>query len=43
VDALVTTSSRVMIQGFGSVSDDHLMDRVAEDCSAVGMLEAVQA
>jgi alkanesulfonate monooxygenase SsuD/methylene tetrahydromethanopterin reductase-like flavin-dependent oxidoreductase (luciferase family) len=35
--------SRVMIQGFGSVSDDHLMDRVAEDCAAVGMLEAVPA
>jgi alkanesulfonate monooxygenase SsuD/methylene tetrahydromethanopterin reductase-like flavin-dependent oxidoreductase (luciferase family) len=35
--------SRVMLQGFRAVTDDHLMDRVADDCVAVGMLEAAPA
>jgi F420-dependent oxidoreductase-like protein len=35
--------SRVMLQGFGSVTDDHLIDRIADDCAALGMLEAIAA
>jgi alkanesulfonate monooxygenase SsuD/methylene tetrahydromethanopterin reductase-like flavin-dependent oxidoreductase (luciferase family) len=31
---------RVMVQGFGAVSDAGLLERVAEDCAAVGLLEA---
>jgi alkanesulfonate monooxygenase SsuD/methylene tetrahydromethanopterin reductase-like flavin-dependent oxidoreductase (luciferase family) len=30
---------RVMVQGFGAVSDPALLERVAEDCAAVGLLE----
>jgi F420-dependent oxidoreductase-like protein len=29
---------RVMLQGFGAVSDDGLLDEMAEDCSAVGVM-----
>jgi alkanesulfonate monooxygenase SsuD/methylene tetrahydromethanopterin reductase-like flavin-dependent oxidoreductase (luciferase family) len=31
---------RVMVQGFGAVSDPGLLERVAEDCAAIGLLEA---
>ena len=31
---------RVMVQGFGAVSDPGSLERVAEDCAAVGLLEA---
>ena len=31
---------RVMVQGFGAVSDAGLLERVAEDCAAIGLLEA---
>jgi alkanesulfonate monooxygenase SsuD/methylene tetrahydromethanopterin reductase-like flavin-dependent oxidoreductase (luciferase family) len=31
---------RVMVQGFGAVSDAGLLERVAEDCAASGLLEA---
>jgi alkanesulfonate monooxygenase SsuD/methylene tetrahydromethanopterin reductase-like flavin-dependent oxidoreductase (luciferase family) len=30
---------RVMLQGFGAVSDDGLVERIADDCAAVGLLE----
>jgi alkanesulfonate monooxygenase SsuD/methylene tetrahydromethanopterin reductase-like flavin-dependent oxidoreductase (luciferase family) len=30
---------RVMLQGFGAVSDPDLVERIAEDCAAVGLLE----
>jgi hypothetical protein len=29
-----------MLQGFGAVSDAGLLDRIADDCSAVGLLGA---
>ena len=32
--------ARVMLQGFGAVSDPGLLDRIADDCAAVGLLEA---
>jgi F420-dependent oxidoreductase-like protein len=32
--------ARVMLQGFGAVSDAGLLDRIADDCSAVGLLGA---
>jgi hypothetical protein len=28
-----------MLQGFGAVSDPGLLERIAEDCAAVGLLE----
>jgi hypothetical protein len=31
----------VMLQGFGAVSDPRLLERIAEDCAAVGLLETV--
>jgi alkanesulfonate monooxygenase SsuD/methylene tetrahydromethanopterin reductase-like flavin-dependent oxidoreductase (luciferase family) len=31
--------ARVMLQGFGAVSDSGLIERIAEDCAAVGLLE----
>lgn len=31
--------SRVMLQGFGAVSDPGLLDGIADDCAAVGLLE----
>ncbi len=30
---------RVMLQGFGAVADPGLLERIAEDCAALGMLE----
>ena len=30
--------ARVMLQGFGAVSDPGLLDRIADDCAAVGLL-----
>lgn len=30
--------SRVMLQGFGAVSDPGLLERIADDCAAVGLL-----
>jgi alkanesulfonate monooxygenase SsuD/methylene tetrahydromethanopterin reductase-like flavin-dependent oxidoreductase (luciferase family) len=30
--------ARVMLQGFGAVSDDGLLERIADDCAAVGLL-----
>ena len=30
---------RVMLQGFGAVSDPGLLERIADDCAAVGLLE----
>jgi alkanesulfonate monooxygenase SsuD/methylene tetrahydromethanopterin reductase-like flavin-dependent oxidoreductase (luciferase family) len=32
--------SRTILQGFGAVADEGLLDGIAEDCAAVGMLEA---
>jgi len=32
--------TRVMLQGFGAVSDPGLLERVADDCAAVGLLGA---
>jgi alkanesulfonate monooxygenase SsuD/methylene tetrahydromethanopterin reductase-like flavin-dependent oxidoreductase (luciferase family) len=32
--------SRAILQGFGAVADEGLLDGIAEDCAAVGMLEA---
>jgi F420-dependent oxidoreductase-like protein len=32
--------ARVMLQGFGAVSDPGLLDRIADDCAAVGLLGA---
>jgi F420-dependent oxidoreductase-like protein len=32
--------ARVMLQGFGAVSDAGLLDRIADDCAAVGLLGA---
>jgi alkanesulfonate monooxygenase SsuD/methylene tetrahydromethanopterin reductase-like flavin-dependent oxidoreductase (luciferase family) len=31
--------ARVMLQGFGAVSDPGLLERIADDCAAVGLLE----
>lgn len=31
--------ARVILQGFGAVSDDGLLERIAEDCAAVGVLD----
>jgi hypothetical protein len=31
-------ASRVMVQGFAAVSDPGHLERVAEDCAAVGLL-----
>jgi F420-dependent oxidoreductase-like protein len=31
---------RIMLQGFGAVSDESLLDRIAEDCSSVGAISA---
>jgi hypothetical protein len=35
--------SRVMLQGFAAVSDPGHLERIAEDCAAVGLLEAPTA
>jgi alkanesulfonate monooxygenase SsuD/methylene tetrahydromethanopterin reductase-like flavin-dependent oxidoreductase (luciferase family) len=35
--------ARVMLQGFGAVSDPGLLERIADDCAAVGLLEASSA
>jgi alkanesulfonate monooxygenase SsuD/methylene tetrahydromethanopterin reductase-like flavin-dependent oxidoreductase (luciferase family) len=35
--------SRVILQGFGAVSDPGVVDRIAEDCAAVGLLETPTA
>ncbi len=35
--------ARVMLQGFGAVSDPGLLERIADDCAAVGLLEATAA
>jgi alkanesulfonate monooxygenase SsuD/methylene tetrahydromethanopterin reductase-like flavin-dependent oxidoreductase (luciferase family) len=35
--------ARVMVQGFGAVSDPHLLERIADDCAAVGLLETSAA
>lgn len=32
--------ARVMLQGFGAVSDPGLLERIADDCAALGLLEA---
>jgi F420-dependent oxidoreductase-like protein len=32
--------SRVIVQGFAGVTDERILDAIAEDCLAVGMLEA---
>lgn len=32
--------ARVMLQGFGAVMDRGLLERIADDCAAVGLLEA---
>ena len=34
---------RVMLQGFGAVSDPGLLERIADDCAAVGLLESDSA
>jgi alkanesulfonate monooxygenase SsuD/methylene tetrahydromethanopterin reductase-like flavin-dependent oxidoreductase (luciferase family) len=34
--------ARVMLQGFGAVSDPALLERIADDCAAVGLLETDQ-
>jgi hypothetical protein len=31
--------ARVILQGFGAVSDDGLLERIAEDCAALGLLD----
>jgi alkanesulfonate monooxygenase SsuD/methylene tetrahydromethanopterin reductase-like flavin-dependent oxidoreductase (luciferase family) len=36
-------AARVMLQGFGAVSDPGLLERMAEDCAAVGLLETATA
>jgi alkanesulfonate monooxygenase SsuD/methylene tetrahydromethanopterin reductase-like flavin-dependent oxidoreductase (luciferase family) len=33
--------ARVMLQGFGAVSDPGLLARIADDCAAIGLLEGV--
>jgi alkanesulfonate monooxygenase SsuD/methylene tetrahydromethanopterin reductase-like flavin-dependent oxidoreductase (luciferase family) len=33
--------ARVMLQGFGAVSDPGLLERIADDCAAIGLLEGV--
>jgi alkanesulfonate monooxygenase SsuD/methylene tetrahydromethanopterin reductase-like flavin-dependent oxidoreductase (luciferase family) len=33
--------ARVMVQGFGAVSDPGLLERIADDCAAIGLLEGV--
>jgi alkanesulfonate monooxygenase SsuD/methylene tetrahydromethanopterin reductase-like flavin-dependent oxidoreductase (luciferase family) len=35
--------ARVMLQGFGAVSDPGLLERIADDCAAVGLLESSAA
>jgi alkanesulfonate monooxygenase SsuD/methylene tetrahydromethanopterin reductase-like flavin-dependent oxidoreductase (luciferase family) len=32
--------ARVMLQGFGAVSDPALLERIADDCAAIGLLES---
>jgi alkanesulfonate monooxygenase SsuD/methylene tetrahydromethanopterin reductase-like flavin-dependent oxidoreductase (luciferase family) len=32
--------ARVMLQGFGAVSDPGLLERIADDCAAIGLLES---
>jgi hypothetical protein len=36
-------ASRVMLQGFAAVSDTGHLERIAEDCAAVGLLESAAA
>ena len=35
--------SRAILQGFAGVRDERILDDIAEDCAAVGMLEASRA
>jgi alkanesulfonate monooxygenase SsuD/methylene tetrahydromethanopterin reductase-like flavin-dependent oxidoreductase (luciferase family) len=32
--------ARVMLQGFGAVSDPEVLERIADDCAAIGLLES---